>query len=128
MRRSSCKSRIFTWLGILAIVLQSFMPLWQANAATQGSGQEELGLSGICYAMAEAAEAAPDNGAPHEHDEASNHCVLCQLPSFGSPILAVPGNLHVPEYDVAVRYVPYADDNATGCVLCILPPTRAPPA
>ena len=75
MRKIFSGKKICNWLGVLAIVVQAFMPVWQAYAAVDESPEVPSAVAEICYALTEAAGETPGN---------LNHpfiafCVNCRL-------------------------------------------------
>lgn len=127
MRKLSAKKTICNWLGIFAIVIQAFMPVWQANAETGDSETGVSGFSEICYALTEAVRSTSDNEAPFGQTDASSHCLLCQLPSFGNVLPDVTFDATIPYDHVVLLYFPAQQQTWSQSTHQDRPPSHAPP-
>jgi len=115
-------------MGIASLIVQVFMPIWQANAQVGDVRGDASGFTEICYALVEASETAPGDDTPLDQTKGHGHCLLCQFPSFGNVLLDTV--YLAPELVLfdTVQYFP-SDQQALSCAGSNnRPPARAPPA
>jgi len=132
LKNVSLRKKTCIWLGVVSIIVQAFMPLWQANAATGGSPPDVQsgapGFAEICYALAESSGTLGDESVPSGQPRVQGHCLLCQLPSFGNVLADATPPLTTPFRFAAVRYFSADPQTLSPVNRDRRPPTRAPPA
>jgi len=127
MFRKSSRKSAFVWLGVVSIVVQALMPVWQAYADVDDAQDNTTSFSSICFALTEAAERPAEDRLPSGQDNSKNHCLLCQLPSFGDSVTDAVAGLFDPAGCEAIKYLYVTADAGRTTIVWVSPPQRAPP-